>query len=119
MQSTCGFDGVLKGNYFGGEPIKRAEVEVRVGKLNRKDAKWWTGFGICIIWLLRVVLFHSTSVMERGLNLVITCRDLSRVSRVNENLIDDEQGGFQSREGACRSDLHPKADRGESIREEM
>ena len=29
----CGFDGVWRGNYFGGEPIVRMEVEVRVGKL--------------------------------------------------------------------------------------
>ena len=28
----CGFDGIC-GNYLGGEPIGRAEVEVRVGKL--------------------------------------------------------------------------------------
>ena len=25
----CGFDGVRRGNYFGGEPIRRTEVEVR------------------------------------------------------------------------------------------
>ena len=29
----CGFDRIRRGNYFGGEPIERAEVEVRVGKL--------------------------------------------------------------------------------------
>ena len=29
----CGFDGVWRGNYFGGEPIRRTEVEVRVGGL--------------------------------------------------------------------------------------
>ena len=35
----CGFDGIRRGNYFGGERIRRAEVEVRVGKLkNRKAA---------------------------------------------------------------------------------
>ena len=35
----CGFDGIRRGNYFGGEPTGRAEVEVRVGKLkNGKDA---------------------------------------------------------------------------------
>ena len=28
----CGFDGIRKGNYFVGDPIGRAEVEVRVGK---------------------------------------------------------------------------------------
>ena len=29
----CGFDGIRRGNYFGGEPIGRAKVEVRVGKV--------------------------------------------------------------------------------------
>ena len=29
----CGFDGIWRGNYFVGEPIRRSEVEVRVGKL--------------------------------------------------------------------------------------
>ena len=29
----CGFDGVRSGNYFGGEPIRRTDFEVRVGKL--------------------------------------------------------------------------------------
>ena len=29
----CGLDGVQRGNYFRGEPIRRIEVEVRVGKL--------------------------------------------------------------------------------------
>ena len=29
----CGFDGIQRSNYFGGESIGRAEVEVRVGKL--------------------------------------------------------------------------------------
>ena len=63
----CGFDGVQRVNYFGGEPIKRTEVEVRVGKLKNgkaagKDevtgemiksggALLWTGFGGCVIWL--------------------------------------------------------------------
>ena len=33
------FDGVRRGNYFGGEPIRIKEVKVRVGKLkNGKDA---------------------------------------------------------------------------------
>ena len=36
---TCGFDGIQRGNYFRREPLRRSEVEVRVGKLkNRKDA---------------------------------------------------------------------------------
>ena len=34
----CGFDGIWRGNYFGGEPIGRAEVEVRVGKLKNGKA---------------------------------------------------------------------------------
>ena len=29
----CGFDGIRRGNYLGGEPIRRVEVEVRVAKL--------------------------------------------------------------------------------------
>ena len=29
----CGFDGIQRGNYFRGDPIGKAEVEVRVGKL--------------------------------------------------------------------------------------
>ena len=34
----CGFGRIQRGNYFGGESIRRAEVEVRVGKLkNRKE----------------------------------------------------------------------------------
>ena len=34
----CGFDGIQRGNYFEGEPIGRAEVEVRVGKLKNGKA---------------------------------------------------------------------------------
>ena len=34
----CGFDGLLRGNYFIGEAIGRAEVEVRVGKLKNGKA---------------------------------------------------------------------------------
>ena len=34
----CGFDGVQGGNYFEGEPIRRTEVEVRVGKLKNGKA---------------------------------------------------------------------------------
>ena len=30
----CGFDEIQKGNYFREEPVRRTEVEVRVGKLN-------------------------------------------------------------------------------------
>ena len=34
-----------------------------------------------------------------------------KVREVTGGLIDDEQGEVQSRDGVCRSDLHPKADR--------
>ena len=34
----CGFDGIRRGNYFGGKLIERAEVEVRVGKLKNEKA---------------------------------------------------------------------------------
>ena len=34
----CDFDGIRSGNYFGREPIERAEVEVRVGKFKNGQA---------------------------------------------------------------------------------
>ena len=34
----CGFDAIRRGNYLGGEPIGRAEVEVKVGKLKKRKA---------------------------------------------------------------------------------
>ena len=34
----CGFDGARRGDYFGGEPIGRAEAEVRVGKIKKSKA---------------------------------------------------------------------------------
>ena len=66
----CSFDGVQRDNFFGGEPIRNTEVEVRVGKLkNRKVAGmdevngemlrgvtwWWTGFEGCAILPLKVL----------------------------------------------------------------
>ena len=83
------------GSYFGREPIKRTEVEVRVAKLKNGKAtgkdevtremikvggdKWWTGFGSCVISLFRVVLcrktgdhrcsLHCTRVKEGGQNV--------------------------------------------------
>ena len=35
---VCGFDDIQKGNYFRGDPIRRIEVEVRVGKLKNRQA---------------------------------------------------------------------------------
>ena len=32
----CGFDGVQKANYFGGEQMRRTDVELRVGKLKKR-----------------------------------------------------------------------------------
>ena len=32
----CGFDGIRRGDYFGGEPIGRVEVEIRVCKLKKR-----------------------------------------------------------------------------------
>ena len=34
----CSFDGIRRGNYFGGEPTGRPEDEVRVGKLKNGKA---------------------------------------------------------------------------------
>ena len=34
----CGFDGIRRGNYFGGESVGRVEIEVRVGKLKNGKA---------------------------------------------------------------------------------
>ena len=34
----CGFDGIWRGNYCGGEPIGRALVEVRVGQFKKGKA---------------------------------------------------------------------------------
>ena len=55
-----GSDGVWRGNYLGGEPIRKTEVEIRVEKLKNEKAAgkdevtgeiikgggtwWWTGF---------------------------------------------------------------------------
>ena len=43
----CGFDGIRRGNYFGGEPIGR--VEVRVGKLKNGKAACGDGYGGCLV----------------------------------------------------------------------
>ena len=34
----CDFDGFRRGIYFGGEPIRRTKVEVRVGKVKNGKA---------------------------------------------------------------------------------
>ena len=68
----CDFDGIRRGNNFEEKPIGRAEVEMRVQKLNNGKAAgndeitgemkkvevtgWWIGSGGYVIWPLRVVL---------------------------------------------------------------
>ena len=65
----CGFDGFRRGNYFGGEVIRRTKVEARVGKLKnemtdgkndvtgRVDVKACSnGFGGFVIWPLKVMM---------------------------------------------------------------
>ena len=57
----CGFDGIRRGNYVGGELIRRTEVEVRVGKPKQgKAAGCRTGFSAYAIWPLRMALCLKT-----------------------------------------------------------
>ena len=68
----CGFDGVLRGKYFGGEWIRRTEIEVKLrklenGKVTGKDEvteEMIKGGGDivvdCGIWPLRLVLCLKT-----------------------------------------------------------
>ena len=71
----CGFYGILGGNYFGGEPIGRDEVEERVGKLkNRKvtgkaeiTGEMIKGGGdrvVDLLWRLHNMAFESGVVPE-------------------------------------------------------
>ena len=73
----CGFRGIRRGNYFVGEPIGRAEVEVRVGKLKNgkpsgKDeitGEMITGGGDMVvdwIWRLCNMGFESSGVLKIG-----------------------------------------------------
>ena len=39
VDHICGFDGILKFNYFGREPIRRAEVEAGERTLKNRKAK--------------------------------------------------------------------------------
>ena len=34
----CDFDGIQRGNFFGGEPIRRTEIEVKVDNLKKRKA---------------------------------------------------------------------------------
>ena len=70
-----GFDEVWRGNYFGVEPIKRTEVEVRVGKLKngkvagkdevtREMIKSGSDMVVDWIWRLCNMPFESGVVLE-------------------------------------------------------
>ena len=78
----CGFEVVQRGNYFGGKPIRRTEVEVRVGKLrNGKSAgkdevtgEMTKGGGNKVvdwIWRLCNMAFESGVVQEDWRSAVI------------------------------------------------
>ena len=113
------FIGVQRENYFGGEPIRRIEVEARVEKLkNRKEevskemvkggddmlvdwvwrlCKWWS------VWKLYKVKDEKTECKNyRGINLLSVVGKIYKgilvnwVCGVTEGLIDDDQGGFRS-----------------------
>ena len=65
----CSFEGIRRGNYFGGDPIGRAEVEVRVGKLNKDEIteemiKRGGGRVVDRIWRLCSMAFESGFVLE-------------------------------------------------------
>ena len=71
----CGFDGVRRGNYFGGEPIIKAEVEKRVKKLKNGKAaakdevteemeKDGGNVVVDWIWKLYIMAFESDVVPE-------------------------------------------------------
>ena len=67
----CGFDGIRRFSYFGGEPIRRAEVEVRVGKL--KNGKTAGGDDRVVDWIWRLcnMSFESGIVSEDCRSAVI------------------------------------------------
>ena len=78
----CGFDGIRRGSYFGGEPIGRAEVEVRVGKFKNGKAagkdkikgEMIKGGGDSVvdwIWRLCNIAFESGAVFEDWRSSVI------------------------------------------------
>ena len=78
----CGFDGIQRGNYFGGQPIGRTELEARVGKLKNGKAagkgevtgEIVKGGGELVvdqIWRLCNMAFESDVVSEAGGSAVI------------------------------------------------
>ena len=80
--NMCGFDGIRRGNYFGGEPVGRAEVEVRVDKLKNGKAagkdeitgemiKGGSGKVVDWIWRLCNMAFESGVVPKDWRSAVI------------------------------------------------
>ena len=86
----CGCDGARRGNYFGGEPIRKIKVEERVKKLkNGKDAgkdevteEMVKGGGDVVvdwIWKLCNMAFESDVVPEDVRSVVIVSLYKSKV----------------------------------------
>ena len=130
---------IWRGNFLGGEPIRRTEVEVRVSKLKNEKATGkdeMTGELIKAvdrvvnwIWRLCNMAFESGVVPEEWRSVVIVplykgkgerieCKNyrginLSVVGKIFADIcfIDDEHRGFRAGRGVCRLDLHTKTDR--------
>ena len=122
----CSFDGILRGNYFRGDPVGRSEAEVRVVKLKMIKGE----VNRVVNWILRVcnMVFERSVVPEdwrsavivplykgkgeksefknyRGISLFSVVGKIyagvliDRVCRVTGGLIDDEQGSFRAGRG--------------------
>ena len=77
-----GFDGIRRGNYLGGDPIRKTEVEVRVGKLKNIKAAgkdeitgemMKRGGNMLVRWIRRLcnMTFASGVVLEDWMSAVI------------------------------------------------
>ena len=72
----CYFDGIRRGNCFGGKPIKRNEVEVKVRKLKNGNAackgevtgEMIIGEGDMVVdWILRLCnMAYESDVVQEG-----------------------------------------------------
>ena len=80
--NLAGSDGARRGNYFRGEPIRRTEVEVRVGKLKNGEAaskddvrgeiiKRGADRVVDWIWRLCNIVFHRGFVPKDWISAVI------------------------------------------------
>ena len=100
----CDFDEVRRGNYFGGEPIKRTDFEVRVGMLKNGKAAGKDDFTVEIIkggsdmvvdWIWRLCnMTFERNVRESWMTAVIVplykgkgerteCRNYRGISLLN------------------------------------